>query len=57
MMGRRQKLSGWELDAITEWRRILCSMQRAGARAWAKARMSRRERREGRRIAREEAAA
>lgn len=57
MMGRRQKLSGWEWDAVTKWRRIVCSMKRAGARAWGKARMNRRERREGRRIAREEAAA
>lgn len=57
MMGRRQKLSGWEWDAVSKWRRILCSMQRAGARAWGKAQMNRRERRESKRAVREDAAA
>ena len=57
MMGRRQKLSGWEWDAVSKWRRIICSMQRAGARAWGKAQMNRRERRESRRTVRDEAAA
>ena len=46
MMGHKGKLKGgFEYDALTGWRKVLCYMQRPGIAKAAKAKYNRRQRR------------
>ena len=55
MMGHRQKLKkGSEWDLLTEWKNLLCYMQRPGVKKRIKSDMRRRDRREGKRAIDEE---
>lgn len=48
-MGRRQAKQSDEYDVVTDWRRFLCYMKRAGVVSKIKRRMRRRERHDARR--------
>lgn len=56
-MGKRRRINGDEQDAYSAyWRHMLCYLQRSGVRAGIKRGTHKRERREGKREARNERA-
>ena len=47
-MGRKQKLKGGdEYDAVSNWRKLMCYLQRAGVTKSIKKKMNKRARQEG----------